>query len=526
MRYTNARLPHSVAKAAILLAVSIATPAGAGYVDAVTNNGNLVSYWRLNEASGTTASDLITTGSIDGANDGTYSGSGYTLGNAGPGPADGLQGFAPGNLAPTFSGTTTQMLAMDPAAYSGLTDLTMTTWFRFDPSTTANHIGGLEDTSGNRYVFANHQYGSNLNSFVKRTDGSQIGYVSGYSVADSQWHHLAMTYENGTTIKMYVDGKFENSGTNATVSGVDAADVLTFSRDVGDVSQARNLNGQLDEIAFFDRGLTAAEVDNQYAAGASAYVGKVNQLNPAHYWRFSETAGTIAGDAIGDKDGTYATPTLGQAGPRPSDALSGMPVANLAPDFNRSQNDSVSISGEYPDADAITMSLWVQLAPDGSDTNRQIIAGYQSPGYPRYRFLVCRESNGKLKFYLSDTDGVGQIIAEPYSGFTDSDWHNIVFSWDGSELKTYLDGDGEQTFTDVNVSGDLRASDFLLVGRDINDTSNQLDGIVDELILFDYALSAQQVRNLYTAAIPEPSTLLLLGIGFFGLPVFHRRRKR
>jgi len=522
MRHTSLKLQQWVAGTVVLLALASAVPAQAGYADAVMNNGNLVSYWNLNEQSGSTAADQVTGDAVDGANQGTYSGPGVTLGNAGPGSADGLQGFSATNRAPAFSGTTTQMLAMNPAGYGGLTDLTMSTWFRFDPSTSTNHIGGLEDTSGNRYVFGNHQYGSGLSSFAKRP-GSQIS-CSGYSVTDSQWHHLAVTYAGGTTLKMYVDGKLKGTNTNATVLGLDAADALAFSRDVGDAN--RNLNGQVDEIAFFDRGLSAAEVDNQYAAGASAYVAKVNELAPAHYWRFSETAGTTAGDAVGDKDGTYSDPgpTLGQPGPRPGDALSGMPDANLAPDFNRSQNDSVSISGDYPDAGAITMSLWTQLAPDGSDTNRQIIAGYQDSVGTRYNFLVCRESNGYLKFYLSDTDG-DQIIVQPYADFTDSRWHNIVFSWDGSELKTYLDGGGEQTFTDASVSGDLIASDFLFVGKDIVN-ANQLDGLVDELILFDYVLTPQQVGNLYSAAIPEPDALLLLCIGLVGLLVLRRRRKK
>ena len=779
----------------LTLLAGLANVGLAGYSDAIWSNTGLISYWNLNEIVDTTAIDLV------GGNDGTYSGAGYTVGQAGPRPGDGFQGFSSDNYAPSFSGTTTQTLSMNPANYAGLTDLSMSLWFRFDGGTTNNHIGGLEDTTGSRYVFATHQYTNSLSSFAKRSDGGQTSVSSG-TINDSQWHHLAVTYESvdigggqyNATLKAYIDGQLKNSGTATTTTpGLDAADMLVFARDPGD-SANRNLNGQLDEIAFFSKSLSAAEVDNQYAAGTSGYVGAVNETGPAHYWRFNEPTGAAAYDAIGGKTASHHSgfpPVAGSgpasvAGPGPTDGFAGMETANTGvlyniagktrsiadnPDLvgdgsfaagdmtglsmefwykhgatdnegvlagyqdtsgggryaftvmkvggasnglrvygkdasgNQTQyslNDTpdtdwhhmvlawdgahlrsyldgqetaasvtssagsasgaigpinelvfggdastvnsryyngaldnvaiynrpltnaqvarhyeAAVTGSYSmspaetaalglnpvhywrmeetygqtvldsignwtgtlqnnpvlgdvgprpyafpgfDADnhavgfvrtgdtgisvtdvdqlapgmkfseggvdALSMSAWFRLSETGPDNARQIIAGFQKSAGNRYTFLTTRESDGKLKFYLSDGDDQSkQIVASPYSGITDSEWHHVVMTWDGSALRTYLDGENEQMFTNAAVQGALFAPEGFYIGRDTAGGS-AFDGHIDEVALFNYALGADDVWALYQGAmVPEPSALLLLGFAAVGFAVLPVRRR-
>lgn len=50
------------------------------------------------------------------------------------------------------------------------------------------------------------------------------------------------------------------------------------------------------------------------------------------------------------------------------------------------------------------------------------------------------------------------------------------------------------------------------------------DGLVDEVAIYDYDLGENKVLEHFNAAIPEPTTLALLGLGVATL--LGRRRRR
>ena len=64
-----------------------------------------------------------------------------------------------------------------------------------------------------------------------------------------------------------------------------------------------------------------------------------------------------------------------------------------------------------------------------------------------------------------------------------------------------------------------------LAGRD-SGGAYALNGQIDELSIFDYALSKSEVDSLYMAAVPEPSTIILLGISLICLLFADRQRRR
>lgn len=93
-------------------------------------------------------------------------------------------------------------------------------------------------------------------------------------------------------------------------------------------------------------------------------------------------------------------------------------------------------------------------------------------------------------------------------------WHNIGVTSTGNFAALYLDGDVVATGT---VPFDTAAGTDFVIGRvpgafgDIR----QLIGLVDEVRVYDTALSASEMRAL--ATIPEPGTGLLLTAGLLAL---------
>ena len=79
---------------------------------------------------------------------------------------------------------------------------------------------------------------------------------SGSAISVNEWHHIVATYD-GTTQKLYIDGSLADSTTTSqTISTTTNAKI--GSRNFSD--RANEFAGKIDELAIFDRALTADEV--------------------------------------------------------------------------------------------------------------------------------------------------------------------------------------------------------------------------------------------------------------------------
>ena len=93
--------------------------------------------------------------------------------------------------------------------------------------------------------------------------GSGDADCSTSSVTDGNWHFIALTYETGQA-QLYVDGalKVTRSGTYATM--------LTGTIDIGGtIVPSIPYAGLIDEVAIFNRALSANEIGAIYNAGSA-----------------------------------------------------------------------------------------------------------------------------------------------------------------------------------------------------------------------------------------------------------------
>jgi hypothetical protein len=103
-------------------------------------------------------------------------------------------------------------------------------------------------------------------------------------------------------------------------------------------------------------------------------------------------------------------------------------------------------------------------------------------------------------------------------------WHNLAVTNVGDLATLYLDGNSVALKTmNINTS----ASSSFFIGRIPGSLGNsrQIDGSVDEVKLFNEALTADQIRAL--ASVPEPSSLVLAASagGIMGLVLTACRRR-
>lgn len=136
----------------------------------------------------------------------------------------------------------------------------------------------------------------------------------------------------------------------------------------------------------------------------------------------------------------------------------------------------------------------------------------------------CGSPAGAAEFY----------VAYPCSGSStklvnDGTWHQLVGVYNGNTSSIYVDGILQSQSSGGNpLNTPPAGTDFLLGGIMIGNTpTNDYQGLLSNVEIYDNALSASAVAALYNSAVlpspgPEPSSAGLLGCG---LLVLRLRRK-
>ena len=241
-------------------------------------------YWRLGDASGSTAKD-----SGVAENDGNIQG-GVTLGATGA-----VSGTS--NKAATFNGSDGAVVASSAA--NNPTVYTETTWFKTTTTNGGKLMGFGNAASGLSGGYDRHIYmeGSGQLTFGTWT-GQTNTTTSPLAYNDGNWHFMAAT-QSSDGLKLYVDGALV--GTNAQTQ---AQDYTGYWRIGGDTTWGPQpwFAGTLDEAAVFSKALTAGQISQLYALGAG--------VNVAPTADFSSTVAKLKvsfdASASADSDGTIA----------------------------------------------------------------------------------------------------------------------------------------------------------------------------------------------------------------------------
>ena len=245
--------------------IFITTPSGTSLANAPNDQFTFVPYattiladtptifWRLGEASGTTAFDAS-----GNARNGTYASAGVTLGAVGAPLGD-------ADTAITLDGVAGSVQeASGAGAPVGSSARSLEVWFK-TTTATAQPLFNY-GTSGSLSQFAVYLAGNQVQ--VKDGTDPLLTVTAASSLSDGAWHHLVVTYDGATSLAVYVDGAAV--GSTQTTTGVLATVLDVTGLEVGrdNASTPVFFNGTLDEAAIYSAALTPARVAAHFAAGA------------------------------------------------------------------------------------------------------------------------------------------------------------------------------------------------------------------------------------------------------------------
>ena len=587
-------------------------------------------YWRLNEGSGTTATNLGLVSVVDNvvgiAASATY-GPDLTPFQADL-QAPAYAGMEANNQVCVFPGTAAGtpnpygcIDAGTASSLSGTNDFTVMTWVKVsaNPPTEVTLVQ-QRDGTGEGYV---GQYklrirtDGKLNFFLygRNTAGGNEGFqfdlVSSATVTDGNWH-CVVAGRQGLAGFVCVDGIQVATGTGTELKSLNPTRTVYIGRDGRDPGFVGGLNGSLDEIAIFTRALSLTEAQELFSigkyasvltppfvtqqpapltryAGASAtfsvvaggsepltyqwrkdgakitgatsasltlagvtaadaasysctvsnalpvgavsagaaltvitlpagtYGANLGALGPVAYWRLNENNfETVAADLVGGHNAAYeGLITQGVAGPTnvAFDAgntgyfFDGLMPSDLS-------CGSIAVMDGYID---FSVTLWVRTT---NTTASMLIAQRDStaPGYNgAYRLDML--ANGNLSFNIySQIAGVGGNqfaggLATTATPVNDGNWHHVVAIRQGTNGFIYVDG-----LLGASAAGEFVA--FLdgqrstYIGRNQRDNIDPLTGDLDEVALFNRALSPAEVASIAPTVTPPT-----LGISHSGADV-------
>lgn len=246
-------------------------------------------------------------------------------------------------------------------------------------------------------------------------------------------------------------------------------------------------SGALSSKSLASPSVTVQSSSNGYAATVLAQ-------NPAAYWRFGEPAGSVvAADSSPNLDGgAYSGGvTLGAAGAIKGDS-------DTAASFDGSTG-LFSAGQSQPSPTTFSVDAWFKTT---STTGGKIIGfgDEQTASSSNYDKQVYLTDAGKLVF--GTYDGAPEVITSAAS-YNDGKWHQVIGTQGPGGMALYVDGQkigANPTTTNQSYTGYWRVGGDNLDGWPSAPTSYYFNGTIDDVSVYDQALSRTQVAAQYLAA--------------------------
>jgi hypothetical protein len=173
-----------------------------------------------------------------------------------------------------FDGINDYVNIDDDASLSGATKLTVELWMKTTVTGSVWYaLASKHATSKREWVLNYDQgdatlrfgiYDESANAYIIRQDTSAGGY------SDGNWHHIVGTWSGGTSptnIKVYADSVQVDDATLSSGTFV-AIEDLAQNVEIGRMGDAGfYFKGTIDEVAIYNRSLSAEEIFNHYKRG-------------------------------------------------------------------------------------------------------------------------------------------------------------------------------------------------------------------------------------------------------------------
>ncbi len=236
------------------------------------------------------------------------------------------------------------------------------------------------------------------------------------------------------------------------------------------------------------------------------------------HWTFDEEAGNTASDMSGNQNNATIH-SIGNIWKPNSGKINGALQLD-----GRSDGASVPNGGNLINSlEAFTIAFWVKLDEIGTpqphlpenltipfwkkfakvDTDNGCIFSpkntYDKDGVFTIRYDTNGNKGGGSNVITASITTIGGVQKyESTSNIQTTEWQHIALvRHSGRELALYINGVLDQpTFNSPSTQGEVIGAEQLIIGRGGKDTISALKGLIDDVRLYDRALSSSEITNL------------------------------
>lgn len=463
--------------------------------DAPDNTG-LVGYWSFEDGSGTKAEDFSPTGT----NTGTLT-NGPTWVDGKIGKAlnfDGTNdyvGVGISEIGPNIGSVNAITLSswVKPTVYPGALGRKRAISFLLSDGTTGGLLGFYD---GGKIEVGGRSTGG---------DGFQSATVT-FPALD-EWHLATGVLDfQDDKIYVYLDGVLSATQSVSFANTTYTHGTPTLIDSLGSFSNSSDFfSGSLDEVRIYDYALSASEIAGLYAQGSTGKTtvnaSENNELTDGLVGLWSFNGPDLSGTTAYDRSGQGNNGTLTN-GPTvyPGKVGQGLKFDGVNDFVAFGTNLSSLVTTE------LTVSAWVRptLVPDG--IGRVVATTYDwdavSANVRGWSLGNNYGSEAKISFIMYDSSGASASASDT-SFFTDhlTEWTHVVGVFKGGQyLRLYVnDSMIEEDSTSVPANIGYSAINLSIGARADNSTQGDWHGQIDEIRVYDRALSAEEVSALYNS---------------------------
>ena len=408
-----------------------------------------------------------------------------------------------GELAPTrdvldFDGDDHVALT-DPTALAALdmgTTMSLELWMRpEEPGQTGSFL-----SKEGEYQLALHSPTSGAEPEIAFTlKNSTPGWswrFSGFSPPQREWTHVALTYD-GATIRIYANGiqVYSVAGSGAIGDHHPGQDELWIG---GRQLTGPAFAGQIDDVRVWNRALSRIEV----IAGAAGMPGGGVPTGLIAWWAFDEGSGDdLVDSAPNGFDITMASLATSE---RPARKFAGRADRKGGALLFDGVDDRVGI--DEPSAlsalemdGTMTLEAWIFPRGDNPSDVGMIV---DKEG----EYWLARFSDGRIGFAVGySTPGWVGVPSDYVAPLREWTHVALVFDHPNSLASLFINGQWYQSFTIAGSFTDSNSNDRFEIGAGPFGGA-PFHGVIDEVRVWDYARSTEQIAALYDRTIAAPAS--------------------
>ena len=290
---------------------------------------------------------------------------------------------------------------------------------------------------------------------------------SGRTLTISSYHNYKLVFSNNN-YKIYEDDTQRHNKTVTWTSGY--AEIGAY---------------RTDEIAYFDNVRI-----RKYATTQPTTTTQSEEVGPSPiaYWKFDEGTGTTTNDSSSNAiNGSFINTPQWQS---EESCINGKCLL-----FD-STSDEININSPKFRRDSLSVCAWIN--PSTTSSRQDFIRSGNRGAYATNNWIFSIES-GKLRVYGDTTN-----VTTDNTILSANTWQHVCFTNNGSNTSIFLNGEltktGSHTINNNDTTGERIGGPGYL-------------GLIDELKIFPYALTANQIKNEYNLG-----AAVIIGVGAYAYP--------